>query len=326
MSDTPESGQPAPAAGAPAEPGTEAQASAAQDRPDAQAASGEPAAQPTAAQPTAGAHPASEEPTAAQPVTAQQPTAAPPADSRPAPEYGEYAPEGWEWKPPVEEERPAAQSGVAHAGQAAGGSAPVSGTVPGVPHNLGAGSARPSKQSGTPYQAPPAAQQQGTQRQPQAQQQTQQQPGFQPQPGQPGAQRRPNPVDRVFTVLLLALGAYGAVQSAFAMMGMGTMFEIMGEAPGIDGVTVPAWLDITGKVFGIAILAFYGLVLVYSIRRIRAGKIAFWAPLTAGVIVTVLMVAVITIGIALTPELMSAMADPERSSELLKYLQEFQQR
>ena len=42
-----------------------------------------------------------------------QAAATPPADHRPQPRYGELAPEGWSWKPPQEENPPAASAPVA---------------------------------------------------------------------------------------------------------------------------------------------------------------------------------------------------------------------
>ena len=128
--------------------------------------------------------------------------------------------------------------------------------------------------------------------------------------------------DRIITILLLVFGGFGAMQMAFGMMGMATMFTMIEGAPGIESLTQPAWVDVTGKVVGMVLLVLYGLVLVYSIRRLRAGKITFWAPLAAGVLAFLAVVVVVASAMVATPELMTVMSDPQASADLLNYLQD----
>ena len=282
-------------------------------------------------------------PTASTDATAAEPTPTresdvvpePAAPARPAPQYGEYAPEGWEWKPEEEEEA----STTAPTGTAAPASGPVSPTIPGVPHNLGAGSALPGRAAksgrsdrtaGAPYVA--------GQENPQRQQTQQQHPGPQPEnsqnnsaapygqaaaAGRSGAtQVKPQrPADKIITILLLAIGAIGALWSALIMFNMGMTFAMMGQTPGLPTFTGPEWLSTTGKVVGIAFLAFYALMLVYSVRRMRAGKITFWAPLVAGVVVSLVVFIVVIVAMMSTPELVQIASDPELSAEMLKQLQ-----
>lgn len=247
--------------------------------------------------------------------------AAPPA--RPRPEYGEYAPEGWEWKPEGDAlaESPAVAGTAGAAGVPNAPGASTAGSIQGVPHNLGAGSSRPTRKaasqqsSGAPYraapgqQAPPAAN---------AAANTGAAAGF-----AGSAVKPPSMADRVVTILLLMVGAYGALQFALAMMGLESMFALMAEAPGVDELTTPGWLGMTGKIVGMAILVFYGLVLVFSIRRMRAKKLTFWVPLAAGVIAFIAVTVVIASAMFATPELLTIIGDPERSTQLLEYLQSF---
>lgn len=281
--------------------------------------------------------PAPQTPPAPQTAPAPQAPAAPPAtparDTRPKPEFGEYAPEGWEWKPEGAEQ--AADSTAAGARQTAGGQAVGQGpttppTVQGVPHNLGAGIARPSRQApaqapaqtqggaGAPYRGPSQGQAPG--QQPAPQQARQFQGGA---PGTPGYVKPKNMGDRIVTILLLVFGGFGALQSAFAMMGLSTMFAVMEGAPGITEITPPAWADLTGKVVGLALLVLYGLVLVFSIRRMRAGKITFWAPLVAGIVAFVVVTAIVAAAMMQTPEIMEVLRDPDASRQMLDYLQGF---
>ena len=258
-------------------------------------------------------------------------------DQRPKPAYGEYAPEGWDWKPEGAEEPAAPNDGSATNHTATSASnASTPGTLPGVPHNLGAGSSLPARNagatprsdgrrksshdssqasSGAPYRANAASTPTASQPSPAP---TSPQSNTSPA----GAQaKRPNTVDKIGTIFLLVVGIFGALQMALAMMSLGTTFRLIGAAPGVEDFSVPAWLDPTGKVIGIALLAFYGIVLVYSIRRLRAGKLTFWVPLAAGVIVTVLVLAVVMIGIMTTPDLVNILGNPEKSTELIEYLQ-----
>ncbi|RKQ89173.1 hypothetical protein U746_1502 [Mycolicibacterium mucogenicum 261Sha1.1M5] len=290
------------------------------------------AASSDAATPTTAQDPAPERAAAQDQAPAQDPVptaeldapATPQArDTRPKPEFGEYAPEGWEWKPEGAEASPAAAPAASPAQAGSAAASPTPATVQGVPHNLGAGIARPSRKSaaqgssGAPYRAPTQSQQ--------APQQAQQQaPRFQaPAQGAPGYQKPANMGDRIVTILLLVFGGFGALQSAFAMMGMSTMFSLMEDAPGITSLTPPGWLDVTGKAIGLGLLVLYGLVLVFSIRRLRAGKITFWAPLAAGVLAFIIVVAVVGAAMMQTPELMEIMRDPQASTQLLEYLQGF---
>lgn len=303
----------------------------------------------------APAAPASAAPAAEQPAVTDAATPAPAApaapaaapapmpDTRPRPEYGEYAPEGWEWKP--EPDATAVNAGQAAAShQSAAGSGGGSGragssnTMQGVPHNLGSSIPRPARRAaakrsntqtaaGEPYRSASAGQP-AAPSQPQGQPQGQQ-PQFQnqqfqaPAGGVGGYQKPANMGDRVITILLLVFGGFGALQSAFALMGMTTMFRVLEDAPGVTELTPPAWMDLTGKIAGMALLVLYGLVLVYSIRRLRARKLTFWAPLAAGMFATVVVLTIVGAAMVQTPELMEIIADPQASTELIEYLQGF---
>ncbi|GAA2843823.1 hypothetical protein FB468_3284 [Leucobacter komagatae] len=273
------------------------------------------------------------------PETSQAPAApptppAPPArDTRPKPEFGEYAPEGWEWKPEGAEQAAGSAAAATRqpvVGQAGGQGSTTPPTVQGVPHNLGAGIARPSRQApaqapaqtqggaGAPYRGPSQSQAPGQQPGPQQARQFQ---GA--APGTPGYVKPTNMGDRIVTILLLVFGGFGALQSAFVMMGLSTMFNVMEGAPGISEITPPAWADLTGKAVGLALLVLYGLVLVFSIRRMRAGKITFWAPLVAGVVAFIVVMAVVAAAMMQTPELVEVLRDPDASRQMLDYLQGF---
>lgn len=281
----------------------------------------------------------SPEPSAAEPTPTRESDVVPEpaAPARPAPQYGEYAPEGWEWKPEEEAEA----STTAPTGTAAPARGPASPTIPGVPHNLGAGSALPGRaaksgRSDRTAGAPYVAGQENPQRQ--QPQQPPQHPGPQPENSQSNlaapyrqtaaggsaraTQEKPQrQADKIITILLLSIGAIGALWSALIMFNMGMTFAMMGQTPGLPTFTGPDWLSTTGKVVGVAFLAFYALMLVYSVRRMRAGKITFWVPLVAGVVVSLVVFIVVIVAMMSTPELVQIASDPQLSAEMLKQLQ-----
>lgn len=274
-----------------------------------------------------------------------------------APEGWEWKPEGAADEaantPGVGTRTPGA--GGAGTGAAGGAAAPA--TVQGVPHNLGANLPRPARKgsagrgaaaagggSAQGRQAPggqaPGAQSQGGPSQhtagapyrapaagdaPAPHQAAQFQQAQLQAPGQGGyAQQKPaNLGDRVITILLLVIGAFGALYSALTLMGLRNMFAMMEDAPGVTELTPPAWLDMTGKVAGMVVLVLYGLMLVYSIRRLRARKLTFWVPLVLGVVVSISVIVIVASAMFSTPELMEIMSDPSASAELLEYLQGF---
>lgn len=243
--------------------------------------------------------------------------------ARPQPAFGEYAPEGWEWKPEGAEETGSAVAAAAVPGSAAG-SAPASSTgrVEGVPHNLGAGSSgsgsnpaaapaapqqpKPSGGDPEPYRATAAPAAAPT-------------PVYIAQPGQPGAPKS-RTADRVITILLLGLGAVGAMFTANTMLALSNSYALMADVFGLDDFEVPGWVGTLGTVSAIAFIALFAVVLIFSIQRMRARKLTFWVPLTAGAVALVAMFVLIYVPLAGIPELASQMGDPDALQRMLDYL------
>jgi len=261
--------------------------------------------------------------------------------TRPAiPAYGEYAPEGWEWKPDEAEASAAPKQGAAP--QPAAGSAPSagSGQVPGVPHNLGVGggsrqagrpvaTAAPAAPSAPPAQGNPAAPQQGQPAQgsgPAPYRAPDPQPGqAQLQAAAPYQQAAPRPrlADRIITIALLALGAFGTLNFASSLFAIDSQLRLTATMLGIESLSLPGWVGVLGVVSGLAVLLIFALTLIFSIRRMRAGKLAFWAPLAAGAIVLVLVIIVQSIALSGAPEIMQQLqSDPNGSlQKMLEFAQ-----
>lgn len=263
-----------------------------------------------------------------------------PRDSRPRPQYGEYAPEGWTWTPPGEE---SGATGPAASGQVPGSGAQApsgsrSGRVDGVPHNLGAGSAKPARgsrrgqasandrarngessapqgkrsgsqpaperatpeqaaahtprkyrdDSATPPQAPPAA------------------PQLAAPPQAPPAQgaRPARKGDRIVTIILLVIGAYGAFSISSGMFNLAPQLMLNASMLDVETMTLPDWTGTAGTVTGLFVLLVWALNLLLSIQRMRAGKLAFWVPLVAAAVALIPVFIVMSAVLFQTPEVM----------------------
>lgn len=251
-----------------------------------------------------------------QPTADQAKTPAPPASSaRPRPAFGEYAPEGWEWKPEGADQPASPNAPSTPAAR------PASGAIAGVPHNLGAANGgsgsgatatsapRPERSAGSqtpgdpvPYRAteapsaPPAA--------------------FAMTSVAPTKSRTG---DRVVTIVLLALGALGALNVAYSLMALPSILIMYSDAFEIEDFEVPAWVNTLGLVSALAILALYAVVLIFSIRRMRARKVTFWVPLSAGVVAFIAATTISMIAVAAVPELLSAMSAPDAIQKMIDY-------
>lgn len=275
-----------------------------------------------------------------------------PAPERPKPLYGEYSDEvlaaaqaGEDAAAPVTTTAAGTPAAVPAVTPASAGASAT--PLPGVPHNLGvrggaAGSgsnqaaAQPAAgpqsqpaqqpQHGEPYRAPhPQGAAQGPEHSP-----TQQQPAQFVQPTQPlttgytgqatpAAVKPQSRVDRVITIFLLALGAFGVLNSGVAMLRLPAQMQMAATAFGVDDFVVPQSVGTIGTVGAIILLALYAVALLLSIRMLRAKKITFWVPLAAGAIAFLVVFAIMMITFAQSPELLQQMAQPDAMQKFMDY-------
>ena len=227
------------------------------------------------------------------------------ADERPVPAYGEYAPDGWEWKP---DEGSAAQRD--EGSLAAEEQHP--GRLSGVPHNLGARGS--GSQAAPPAQRDPAVGEQSSSAVNDPHAYRASAPGAQPQAA------RPRSGDRVVTIVLLVLGACGALYSAMSLYQMPGSFELMAAALQVDGFVLPESVRTLGMVGALLVFAVYALNLVYSLQRLRRGKLTFWVPLAAGAVAFIIVFACSAFAASQMPELTRELADPTAMSRILEYV------
>ena len=181
-------------------------------------------------------------------------------DPRPRPRYGEYAPEGWvNPVPPAEAAPPAGQDEAPQVGQ------------------------QPGQQPASWSQHPQQGQGAG---------------GARPYPG-PAATapvlstgRR---VDRVATFVLLGLAGYNVISNLLLVSGFSRSLLSAFTAAGypVDDFTGQAALQQAGGAIAIVSLVVFVPMIVLTVRRLRAGKISFWVPLTAGAVVTIVQMVLV---------------------------------
>lgn len=123
--------------------------------------------------------------------------------------------------------------------------------------------------------------------------------------------------DRVVTILLLVLGAIGALQLAFGLLALGTQLEMIAVTLGGEEITLPGSITVLQTVGAITMLSLYAVSLIWSVQRLRAQKIAFWVPLSAGVLAVILLFVFAIISIALVPELL-VYSTPENANLLFE--------
>ena len=241
-------------------------------------------------------------------------------EPRQAPQFGEYAPEGWSWSPESAGVGPAPVASTRTVANESTPSGSSVGQVPGVPHNLGARSGT------TPPAAPAAPAEQREPHDPRSQSPdsapsgTAYRAGMPPQ--QPSARR---PVDRVVTIILLVLGAVGALYFAASMQQLPASLTMLAAALGIDGFTLPDSVQTIGMIGALTVFALYAVSLIFAIQRMRRGKISFWVPLVAGVLAFIVVFAFTAFALGQTPELMQSFTDPDAMQRILDYLGEVSQ-
>lgn len=142
--------------------------------------------------------------------------------------------------------------------------------------------------------------------------------------GAGAAHTRPRSADRIITIILLVVGSYFALSMALTLSQFTLEFSRVADELGVKDFTAPPVLKTLGTIGAILVLAIYALVLIFSIRRLRARKVTFWAPLVAGVLAWVLFFALFFIGLNQSTELWQALlslaSDPAAAQQMLARL------
>lgn len=138
----------------------------------------------------------------------------------------------------------------------------------------------------------------------------------QPQPLEAQTRKR-SPADRIITLILLGLGALGALNIAAGLYELPANLRMIGEMLGASELEVPDAVATAGVIGAISVLTLYALTLIYSIQRLRGGKLTFWVPLTAGVVATLINAGFLYFAVTQMPELFALLSDPAAFEALL---------
>ncbi|QJU53967.1 DUF6264 family protein [Herbiconiux sp. KACC 21604] len=196
------------------------------------------------------------------------------SDERPKPKYGELAPEGWVWQPPQERQPESAP------------------TAPPAPSPTGPASAGPTSLAQQPSRQPAS------------------QHWAAPTPGTevPGAAPAPRRGDRIATMVLLVIGAFWSVNTAFGMFSLPAALQQAMDILGISGTyTAYDTANSAGVTGGVLTLLTFALTVLYSLRRLRANKLAFFIPIIGAVVAFVISIVVYTIAMTADPALMDGL-------------------
>lgn len=194
---------------------------------------------------------------------------APPAgrvQGRPAPQYGEYAPEGWvnpvlaeqERREQEERSRALRQQAAQDAVRDRRGGPGAASRAPGA---TGSGT------SGGPAAGPAATE-----------------PGGRPAPV--AARFGRSPIDFVLTVGFLAVGLWTVVESLSVGSTASTIRTVVEQQ--YTDLSNPAALSSAVLVRAVVLVVVFALVAWWSVRRLRTRRWTFWVPLVGGVVATVL--------------------------------------
>lgn len=138
------------------------------------------------------------------------------------------------------------------------------------------------------------------------------------------AAAKPRTADRIITIILLVIGSYFALSMALTLSQLPLEFTRVADQLGVTDFAPPASLQTIGTVGAILVLVIYALMLIFSIRRLRARKLTFWAPLSAGVLAWIVFFVVFFIGLSASTELWEALlnvsSDPEAVQQMLERL------
>lgn len=109
--------------------------------------------------------------------------------------------------------------------------------------------------------------------------------------------RQPRRWDAILTVSLLALGLYVTLVSIPQMLALGSVLDEVYKAGGYGRYTSDGIASTIGIVINIVHVVLLIAAFAVALPRLRRGRIAFWVPLTAGVLATV--VGSVLVGVAM---------------------------
>ncbi|WP_167142815.1 DUF6264 family protein [Canibacter zhoujuaniae] len=221
---------------------------------------------------------------------------------RPKPQFGELAPEGWQWEPAQETQ----ESETAAADRS---------TAARVPHNLGLRYDHTIPLNSAPVSTETAAAKPAAK----ATAVSETRNVSAGASGSPVTKPLAHPADRVITFILLGFAVFGAMISASSLYQLPKTFNLFLLAAESELVS-PPWVQTLGFIGAATIFVIFAATVLLTFRRQRQGKIAFWIPLVGGAIASVVAFAIT--GIAMVNVIPAELiADPSVTQRFLEQLQ-----
>ncbi|MFC4241931.1 DUF6264 family protein [Gryllotalpicola reticulitermitis] len=123
--------------------------------------------------------------------------------------------------------------------------------------------------------------------------------------------RRVNPWDRLATLVLLGFGLYNVISMIANAVGDGALVRRSAATLSASDEQLlngfPNWIWVATAV---AYSVVWLIALSASLRAMRSGRIAFWIPLLAGIIATMLVLALMVIAVGENPGLLNNVPTP----------------
>ena len=95
--------------------------------------------------------------------------------------------------------------------------------------------------------------------------------------------------DIILTSILLAFGSYNVLSSLWGFSNFGSIVAKAFDQKGLDAFTsfgLASGVGLGLNVFGVVLL---GITILVSVRLLRSNRVAFWVPLSAGVLNVVII-------------------------------------
>jgi hypothetical protein len=101
--------------------------------------------------------------------------------------------------------------------------------------------------------------------------------------------------DRIATFVLLGIGLYSVVSNVVMASSFSTtlLSALSGAGYSTDAFTGQDALQRAGVIIAVSTVAVFAVTLMWSIRRLAARKVAFWVPLAAGVIMSIVQMVLV---------------------------------
>ncbi|MBD8660218.1 hypothetical protein IFT72_08450 [Frigoribacterium sp. CFBP 8754] len=111
-------------------------------------------------------------------------------------------------------------------------------------------------------------------------------------PATPAALSTGRRVDRIATLALIGLAVYNVVGNVVLVPNFSaTLLDLLRRSGyDVDTFTSQAGLQTAGAVIAVTSLVVFVVMLWWSLRRLRVGRLSFFVPLAAGVLVTAVQV------------------------------------